>query len=283
MSVQQRNNVNLMGANLMGANSPAANDKPTLVFAHGFGCDQNMWRFVVPAFAADYRILMFDLVGAGLSDASAYDRVKYASLQGYACDLLEILDEYVEGPAIFVGHSVAAIIGLLADLQAPERFAAHVMIGASPCYLNQPGYVGGFEADDIQSLLQTLESNYLGWSSTVAPMLMGAPDRPELGAELAMSFSRTDPQIAKHFAAVTYTCDHRADVARVTTPVLILQCSDDMVVPQEVGRYLQANMANATLRVIDNIGHLPHVSSPNTCIQAISEYLPTLLRPAHAD
>lgn len=277
MSVQQRNNVNSMGV------SGSSSNAPTLVFAHGFGCDQNMWRFVLPAFTADYPVLMFDLVGAGLSDASAYDRSKYDSLHGYASDLLEILDEYANGPVIFIGHSVAGMIGVLADLQAPGRFAAHVLIGSSPCYLNDGDYRGGFEHSDIQSLLQTLESNYLGWSSTIAPTLMGAPERPELGAELASSFSRTDPEIVKHFARVTFTADHRADVARLATPALILQCSDDVIVPQTVGSYLQASMPNATLRVIDNIGHLPHMSSPNTCIQAIRDYLPTLLRPAHAD
>ncbi|WP_213877783.1 alpha/beta hydrolase [Pseudomonas sp. dw_358] len=272
MSVHKRNNVNVMG------------DGPgTLVFAHGFGCDQNMWRFIMPAFAQDYRIVTFDLTGSGLSDLSAYDRDRHATLLGHAEDLLEVLDAHVQGPAVLVGHSVSAMIGVLADLRAPGRIAAHVMIGPSPCYLNDGDYQGGFEPADIQALLDALDSNYLGWASTTAPAIMGAPGQPELTAELISSFHRADTDITRHFARVTFNADHRADVARVDTPTLVLQCTDDMIVPQAVGEYLERVMPQATLRLIDNIGHLPHVSSPDACISAIREYLPTLVRPAHAD
>lgn len=272
MSVQKRNNVNVMGEGTS-----------TLVFAHGFGCDQNMWRFIVPAFAKDYRVVTFDLVGSGLSDLGAYDRAKYASLHGYAEDLLEILEQHAQGPVLIVGHSVSAMIGVLADLQAPGRVAAHIMISPSPCYLNDRNYIGGLEPADIQALLAALDSNYLGWASTTAPVLMGAPEQPELSAELIRSFHQADPEIIKHFAQVTFNADHRAEVARVTTPALVLQCSDDIIVPPGVGSYLEETMPNATLRLIDNIGHLPHVTSPDACVRAIKEYLPTLVRPAHAE
>jgi sigma-B regulation protein RsbQ len=265
MTVQQRNRVRVSG------DGPA-----TMVFAHGFGCDQNMWRFVAPAFADGYRTVLLDLVGSGNSDRSAYDRAKYGTLQGYADDMLEVIDQFASGPTIFVGHSVSAMIGMLADLKAPERFAAHVMIGPSPCYINDGDYVGGFTRQDIESLLETLESNYLGWSSNMAPAIMGAPAKPELAEELTNSFCRTDPEIAKHFARVTFMSDNRADLSRFKTPTLILQCSDDLIAPRSVGEYLHRTLPNSTLRIIDNVGHCPHLSEPDASLAAMNAYLQAL-------
>jgi sigma-B regulation protein RsbQ len=232
-----------------------------------------MWRLTAPAFEKRFRVVLFDLVGSGLSDLTAYDRTKYGSLHGYADDVLEIIDAVSAKPVIFVGHSVSAMIGLLADVKAPGRFAAQILVGPSPCYVNDGDYVGGFEAADIESLLETLESNYLGWSSTMAPAIMGAPDKPELGIELTNSFCRTDPEIAKHFARVTFLSDHRADLPRVQTPSLILQCSDDLIAPQSVGECMHRMMPNATLRIIHNVGHCPHLSEPGASIAAMNEFL----------
>jgi sigma-B regulation protein RsbQ len=267
MSVKTRNNVRVAG-----------NGSATMVFAHGFGCDQTMWRFLAPAFAERFRTITFDLVGSGGSDLSAYKRDKYGSLHGYADDLLEILDECASGPVVFVGHSVSTMIGMLATIKAPERFAAQVMVGPSPCYINDGDYVGGFSRDDIEELLETLEANYLGWSSSMAPAIMGAPDRPELGQELTDSFCRNDPEIAKHFARVTFLSDHRADLARSNVPALILQCSDDLIAPRAVGDYLHRHLPRSTLHVIDNVGHCPHLSAPTESSRAIETFLAQTLR-----
>jgi sigma-B regulation protein RsbQ len=265
MYMQQRNNVNIAG------DGPA-----TMVFAHGFGCDQNMWRLLAPRYAARFRTLLFDHVGSGLSDLKAFDRRKYETLHGYARDMLEIVDAYATGPVIVVGHSVSATISMLAGIEAPERIAAHVMVGPSPCYINDGDYVGGFTRKDIDGLLDTLESNYLGWSSTMAPAIMGAPDRPELGIELTNSFCRTDPEIAKHFARVTFLSDHRADVARLTAPTLILQCSDDLIAPRSVGEFMERTLPRPTLRIIENVGHCPHLSAPGASADAIDEFMANL-------
>jgi sigma-B regulation protein RsbQ len=264
-SLQTRHNVTVAGDGPM-----------TLVFAHGFGCDQNMWRFLAPAYAKRYRTVRYDLVGSGASDLSAYDKAKYGSLRGHAQDALELVQAYGQGPVVFVGHSVAAMIGLLAGVEAPERIAAHVMLGPSPSYIDDGDYVGGFSRADIDSLLETLESNYLGWSSTMAPAIMGAPDQPELGVELTNSFCRTDPDIAAHFARVTFLSDNRTDLPKLAAPALILQCSDDIIAPLAVGDYLHRTLPNATLRVIENVGHCPHLSEPEASAQAISEFLSTL-------
>jgi sigma-B regulation protein RsbQ len=262
MSIEKRNNVQTIGQG-----------PETLVFAHGFGCDQSMWRYLAPGFQDRYKVVLFDLVGGGNSDLSAYDRQKYDSLHGHASDVLEIIEEFAEGPAIFVGHSVSATIGMLACIEAPERLRAQIMVGPSPCYINEGDYVGGFTRADIDGLLETLESNYLGWSSTMAPAIMGAPDQPELGVELTNSFCRTDPEIAKHFARVTFLSDHRADVAKANAPALILQCSDDLIAPLSVGDYLHRNLPSSTLRIIENVGHCPHLSAPGASASAIEEFL----------
>lgn len=265
MSVGKRNNVRVAG------DGPA-----TMVFAHGFGCDQNMWRFVAPAYAKRYRTVLLDLVGSGNSDLDAYDRSKYGSLQGYADDMLEVIDEFAVGPVIFVGHSVGATLGMLADLKAPDSFAAHVMISPSPCYINDGDYTGGFTREDIEGLLETLESNYLGWASTMAPAIMGVPGKPELGEELKNSFCRTDPEIAKQFARVTFMSDNRADLTKLKTSTLILQCSDDLIAPRSVGEFMHRKLPNSTLHIIDNVGHCPHLSEPDASVAAMNEFLRTL-------
>jgi sigma-B regulation protein RsbQ len=262
VSTERRNNVHVSGA------GPA-----TMFFAHGFGCDQNMWRLLAPAYEKRYRTVLFDLVGSGSSDLSAYDPVKYGSLQGYADDVVEIAREFGEGPGIFVGHSVSAMIGLLADLSDPGRFAAHIMIGPSPSYINDGDYVGGFSQKDIESLLETLESNYLGWSSNMAPAIMGAPEQPELAVELTNSFCRTDPEIAKQFARVTFLSDVRPALPRLTTPTLIVQCDDDLIAPVAVGEYLHRVLPHSTLSVIANVGHCPHLSAPSASTAAIDAFL----------
>lgn len=265
MSVETRNNVHVSGK------GPA-----TMVFTHGFGCDQTMWRLVAPRFADRYRIVLFDLVGNGKSDLGSYDKSKYGSLQGYADDLVELVNEFASGPVIFVGHSVGAMIGLLADLTAPGLFAAHIMVAPSPCYINDGDYTGGFTRTDVDSLLGTLESNYLGWSSTMAPVIMGSDGQPELSAELTNSFCRTDPDIAKQFARVTFLSDCRAELPKLQTTTLILQCTDDLIAPVEVGEYMQQAMPNATLAMIENTGHCPHMSAPTASSAAIDTFLARL-------
>jgi sigma-B regulation protein RsbQ len=265
MSVERRNNVKVEGA------GPA-----TLVFAHGFGCDQHMWRKLSPAYGGRYRCVTFDLVGSGASDLTAYSYQKYDSLQGYAGDLLEVIEEFGEGPVIFVGHSVSAMIGVLASIQKPGAIAAHIMVGPSPCYINDGDYEGGFTREDIESLLGTLESNYLGWASSMAPAIMGSPEQPELAEELTQSFCRTDPEIAKQFARVTFMSDNRADLPKVDAPVLIIQSSEDLIAPLAVGEYLKRTLAHGVLRVLDNVGHCPHLSAPSASSDAMDEFLASL-------
>jgi sigma-B regulation protein RsbQ len=245
----------------------------TMIFAHGYGCDQNMWRLITPAFEDRYRIVLYDLVGSGRSDLSAYDPERYATLEGHARDALAIAAEVAPGPVVFVGHSVSAMIGALASIAEPARFLAQVMIGPSPCYLNDGAYKGGFERSDIESLLDTLDSNYLGWASTMAPTIMGAPDQPELREELTNSFCRTDPDIAKHFARVTFTGDNRADLPKVATRSLVVQSSDDLIAPRFVGEYMARTLPDATLRIVENIGHCPHLSAPGAIIASMREFL----------
>jgi sigma-B regulation protein RsbQ len=261
MGVLERNNVHLSG-----------NGRP-MVFVHGFGCDQNMWRFLAPHFARSHRVVLLDLVGSGNSELSAYDREKYASLDGHARDICEVLEALQISDAVFVGHSVSATIGLLAALQHPERIGSHVMVSPSPSYINDGDYVGGFERLDIEQLLETMEANYLGWSSNMAPVIMGAPDQPELATELTNSFCRTDPEIATHFARVTFLSDHRADLPKLRQPALILQCSEDLIAPVAVGEYMKSQMPGSRLKVIRNVGHCPHLSSPGATLDAIESFL----------
>ena len=243
-----------------------------MFFAHGFGCDQNMWRLLAPSYARRYRTVLFDLVGSGGSDLSAYDPKKYGSLRGYADDVLDIVREF--GRARHQGHRrhSSAMIGMLANLADPSQFAAQIMIGPSPCYIDDGDYIGGFKREDIDSLLDTLESNYLGWSSNMAPAIMGAPHK-ELGVELTNSFCRTDPDIAKRFARVTFLSDVRAELARLQTPTLILQCDDDLIAPRSVGEYMNRTLSHSTLAVVKNVGHCPQLSAPSASAAAIDAFL----------
>jgi sigma-B regulation protein RsbQ len=264
MAATERNNVVFHG--------PA--DGSPIVFAHGFGCDQNMWRHVWPAFADDHRVILFDHVGAGGSDWSAYDRDRYDSLHGYADDVLEIIDELGLTRVVFVGHSVSAMIGVLAASARPEAFDRLVLIGPSPRYVDEPpGYVGGFSGQDIEELLDSMDSNYLGWSSAMAPAIMGNADRPELGQELTESFCRADPDIARHFARVTFLSDNRADLDRLRTPSLVLQCSDDAIAPAAVGDYVHAHLRDSLLVRLAATGHCPNLSAPQETIAAIRAFL----------
>jgi sigma-B regulation protein RsbQ len=246
-----------------------------MVFAHGYGCDQNMWRLVAPAFAETHRLVLFDHVGNGKSDLSSYDPDRYSTLDGYAEDVLEILHEHDLWDVVFVGHSVSAMIGVLAAVREPERFAKLVLIGPSPRYIDEPadGYVGGFARPDIESLLDSLDINYLGWSSQMAPVILGNPDRPELGEELTNSFCRTDPDIAKRFARATFYADNRDDLLKVRTPSLILQCSDDVIAPTAVGNYVHKHTAGSTLVYMNATGHCPNLSAPEETIDAIKAWL----------
>ncbi|KRP58619.1 alpha/beta fold hydrolase [Pseudomonas trivialis] len=262
MDLRHRNNVHVMGGGMA-----------TLVFSHGFGCNQAMWNYLAPHFTERFRVVMYDLVGAGLSDLIAFDKTKYDTLDGYARDLNEIIAAYAQGPVILVGHSVSAMIGALADRLLPGRIAAHVMIGPSPRYIDDAGYVGGFKRSDIDDLLDTLDSNYLGWSSAMAPVIMGAPGQPELSEALTESFCRTEPDIARQFARVTFMSDNREDVIGLAAPVLILQSSDDLIAPVVVGEYLHRVVPNSTYYLIDNIGHCPHMSAPAACAAAMHSFL----------
>ena len=245
----------------------------TMMFAHGFGCDQNMWRYITPAFENDYRIVLFDYVGAGKSDLSSYNPERYSSLHGYAQDVLEICEELQLSNVIFVGHSVSSMIGLLAAVEKPHYFSDIIMVGPSPCYINNDGYVGGFERKDIEGLLETMEKNYIGWANFLAPSIMANKDRPELGEELTESFCSTDPIIASQFAKATFFSDNRSDLAKLQTPCLILQCSDDIIAPFAVGDFVHKNIAQSTLKVLNAKGHCPHLSEPEETILAIKDYL----------
>ena len=258
-----RHNVNVRGAT----------DGQPIVFAHGFGCDQNMWRHVWPAFGDDYRIVLFDHVGNGGSDASAFDPRRYATLDGYAEDVLDVCRELGLGDVIFVGHSVSAMIGVLAAAADPERFARLVLVGPSPRYIDDAGYIGGFSEEDVAGLLDSLESNYLGWSRTMAPVIMGNAQRPELGEELTNSFCRADPEIAAHFARVTFQSDNRDDLERVPVPSLVLQCSEDPIAPEPVGRYVADRIPTAELALLSATGHCPNLSAPAETIDAIKSFL----------
>ncbi|WP_232793045.1 alpha/beta fold hydrolase [Caulobacter hibisci] len=262
MDLLKRNNVSVTGRG-----------ERALVFAHGFGCDRAAWREIIPAFEDRFRIVAFDHVGAGGSDLAAYASDRYASLHGYADDVLQILAALDLGQVVFIGHSVSCMIGLLAAIRSPERFAGLVMLCPSPCYVREPGYDGGFSRADLDELLEMIDSNFLGWSRATAPAIMGNPDRPELAETLGGSFCRTDPVIAREFARVTFLSDHRADLERCTVPALILQARGDMVAPEAVGAYMAARMPKADLVVMQATGHCPHMSAPGETIGLIETYL----------
>ena len=264
LDILRRNNVKVFGRGT----------RPML-FAHGFGCDQNMWRFITPAFEQDYRIVLFDYVGAGKSDLASYDAARYSSLDGYADDVLDICRVLDLDDVIFVGHSVSSMIGVLAANREPERFDRLILIGPSPRYVNDTDYVGGFERSDIEGLLETMDKNYIGWANYLAPAIMQNADRPELGAELTESFCSTDPVLARRFAEATFFADNRADLSAVRVPSLIMQCSEDIIAPRAVGDYLSRELPGSTLRVMDATGHCPHMSAPDETIAMMKEFLAT--------
>jgi sigma-B regulation protein RsbQ len=243
-----------------------------MLFAHGYGCDQQMWRHVTPAFE-DFQTVCFDHVGAGRSDLSAYDPNRYGTLDGYATDVLEICDALDLREVIYVGHSVAAMIGVLAANREPGRFAKLVLVGPSPRYIDDVDYVGGFSPADIDELLDSLDSNYLGWSQAMAPVIIGNADRPELAAELTESFCRTDPMIAKRFARATFLSDNRVDLGGVSVPTLVLQCREDVIAPQAVGRFVHQSIPNSELVILDATGHCPNLSAPDVTIAAIADFV----------
>ncbi len=263
MDVLRRNNVTVTGRP----------DGPPMVFAHGFGCDQGMWRHVAPRFEDSHRVVLFDHVGAGGSDLSAYDVERYSRLQGYAQDVVEVVEALALPPVVFVGHSVSAMMGLLAAAERPELFDRLVLVGPSPRYIDDEGYRGGFGRDEIEELLETMDGNYLGWSAHIAPVIMGVPDRPELGEELTSSFCRTDPTIARRFARTTFLSDNRADLARVSTPSLVVQCRDDAIAPVEVGTYVHEHLQDSDFVLLDVTGHCPNLSAPDQLVEAMSGYL----------
>lgn len=244
-----------------------------MMFAHGFGCDQNMWRFVAPAFEPDHRVILFDYVGSGGSDSSAYDADKYASLEGYAEDVVALARALDVQDGVFVGHSVSAMIGLIAARIAPEQFGTLVLVGPSPRYIDEGDYMGGFTAPQIDELLEFLDSNYMGWSRAMAPAIMGNADRPELGDELTESFCRSDPEIAKRFARTTFLSDNRQDLGRVAARVLILQCREDVIAPVSVGEYVNRAIPGSELVILDATGHCPNLSAPIETIAAIKAFV----------
>ena len=258
----RRNNVKVFG-----------NGTQPMLFAHGFGCDQNMWRYVTPAFENDYRIVLFDYVGSGHSDLHSYSPERYSTLEGYANDVLDVVRALDLHDVIFVGHSVSSMIGVLAANQEPDRFAKLIMIGPSPRYINDDGYVGGFAKADIDGLFEMMDRNFIGWANFMAPAIMGNGGRPELGQELTESFCSTDPVIARRFAEATFLADNRKDLAAFNIPSLILQCSEDIVAPQVVGEYVKSNLRGSTFRVMKATGHCPHMSHPEETIELMKEYL----------
>ena len=262
MDVRRRNNVVITGRP----------DGPTVVLAHGFGCDQNLWRLVAPALAERFRVVLFDHVGAGRSDVTAWSAQRYATLDGYAADVLDICTELDLRDVVLVGHSVSAMIAVLAVNRDPSRFAKLVLLTPSPRYVDDDDYHGGFSRADIDELLESLDSNYLGWSATMAPVIMGNPDRPELGAELTASFCRTDPAIARVFAQATFLSDNRADLPEVSVPTLVVQCSHDAIAPSEVGRFVHEQIPGSELVTLDATGHCPQLSAPQATTEAISVF-----------
>lgn len=261
-NITKRNNVRIFGKGTK-----------TMIFAHGFGCDQNMWRFITPAFEDEYRIVLFDYVGCGKSDINAYHPDRYSSLNGYADDILDICNELMITEAIFVGHSVSGMIGIIAANRVPKYFSHLIFVGPSARYINDNDYLGGFERKDIEELLDTMDKNYIGWANFLAPAIMKNPDRPELGQELTESFCSTDPKIARRFAEATFLSDNRDDLKKLSIPSLIMQCSDDMIAPLEVGYYLHKNIPNSELVVMKATGHCPHMSEPEETIEVIKNYL----------
>ncbi|WP_130799509.1 alpha/beta fold hydrolase [Streptomyces otsuchiensis] len=268
MDVRRRNNVIVTGRA----------DGPVLVLAHGFGCDQEMWRLVVPVLAAEYRLVLFDYVGCGRSDRASWSEARYQSLDGYALDVVEVCAELGLERATLVGHSVSAMIGVRAARLAPERIGSLVMLAPSPRYVDDEGYRGGFSREDIDELLGSLEANHLGWSATAAPLIMGNPDRPELADELERSFCATDPAVARVFARATFLSDSRSELPGVTVPTLVARCADDAIAPPEVADHVHAAVPGSRLVTLEAAGHCPQLSAPEATAEAIGEFVRAVAR-----
>ncbi|MFE9782077.1 alpha/beta fold hydrolase [Streptomyces sp. NPDC005775] len=263
MDVRTRNRISVTGRD----------GGPVVMLAHGFGCDQNLWRLVAPRLEEHFRVVLFDHVGAGRSDPSAWDPKRYSTLDGYAEDVIEMCRELGLGPVVFVGHSVSAMIGVLAAVREPSLFDKLVLLTPSPSYIDDGDYHGGFSEQDIDELLESLESNYLGWSATMAPVIMGNPERPELGEELTNSFCRTNPEMARAFARATFLSDNRADLAKVTVATLIAESARDTIAPREVGAFVQAQIPDSRLVTLDSTGHCPQLSAPEETAEAIIAFV----------
>lgn len=258
-----RNHVNIVGEG-----------NQVIVLAHGFGCDQKMWQYIVPTLSQQYKVVLFDYVGSGQSDLKAYSIEKYNSLYGYAQDLIDVLQYYQLEDVIFIGHSISSMIGMLAAIKHPQYFKQLIMIGPSPCYLNdKDGYVGGFEKSDIDELLEMMEMNFSGWARFMAPLAMNNPDQPQFAEQLEQTFVSTDSVIARQFAEVTFFSDYRALLPSLQIPTLIMQCAEDSVVPVQVGHYLHKYIDNSTLVLMEAKGHYPHISHPDETLATILEYL----------
>jgi len=262
MDVIFRNNVKVTG-----------NGEKVLLFGHGFGCDQNTWRAIIPAFESDYKIVVFDYVGAGQSDLSAYEENKYGSLNGYAQDIVDICTTLDLKNVVFIGHSVSSMIGILALKLEPQRFEKIIFIGPSPCYLNKPGYEGGMDAEDLEDLLDVMDSNYLGWSATLAPLIMGEQNSPEFAASLTASFCATDPSIARKFARVTFLSDNREDLKDLSIPSLTIQCQDDFLTSAAIAQYINETVPNNQVVLLKSSGHCPHLSDAISVINAIKNFI----------
>lgn len=262
-NILKRNNVNIVGEG-----------QKTIVFGHGFACDQTIWNSILPYFKKDYRIVLYDYVGSGKSDITAFDKNRYNTLHGYSKDLLEILEALNLDKIIFVGHSVSAMIGLLASIKKPELFEAMILIGSSARYLNdEPNYHGGFDERDVQELIEMMEMNFTGWATAAAAIFMNNPDRHSLTENLIKTYTDENPVIMKNFAEATFLSDHRQDLPLVTVPSFIMQCSEDSVVPLQAAQYLQEHLPNNRFVLMNSTGHYPHLSNPEETIMLIKNYI----------
>ncbi len=262
-AILKRNNVSVIGKG-----------PQTLVFAHGFGCDQNMWRFITPDFIEQYQLVLFDYMGSGKSDIDGYDLRKYSSLDGYADDIIDICHALDLQDVIAIGHSVSATITTLAALKEPKLFSRLIHVSPSPCFLNDPpSYMGGFELSDLEELLSLMDKNYIGWASYLAPIVIGRQASDILTGELSDSFCSTDPVITKNFARATFLSDHRKEFAKTPIPALVIQSQKDNLASTDVGYFLHKTIPESMISVIESEGHCPHMTHPDLVVAAIKNYL----------